>query len=110
MHIAALHRKACLAGVDECSPNRAAGGDIKVGIVKHDHWIFASQLEHSWKQTLGGNDRDTLSRGNAAGEHKFGDRSTQQYSSGGTIANHNLKNLVGHPGRVQEGPGRPTSR
>ena len=42
MYVAALDGEAGLAGVHQRAPERAAGGDVQVGVVEDEHGIFAA--------------------------------------------------------------------
>ena len=82
MHVTALHREAGLAGVDERAPNRCARGDIQVGIVEHQHGIFASEFQHDGQEARGGSLRDPFAGGDTAGENQFVDFGVEQRRAG----------------------------
>ena len=93
MHVAALDRKTGLPGIHERTPNRAAGCDVHVRVVEHQHGIFSAQLQHDWQQARSSGLRDALARGHASGEDEFVDCGVQERRACGSVADDNLKNV-----------------
>ena len=75
MDVAALDRKASLAGIHERAPDRAAGSNFDIGIVEHQHGIFAAKFQHYRQQTSRGGLGDSFSRGHASGKDQLVDGS-----------------------------------
>ena len=96
MHVAAFDRQAGLAGVHERSPNRAARGDLDVGIFEHQHGVLAAQFEHHRKQAFGGDLRDSAAGGDASREDQFVDVAGDQRRSSCAFAWEHLENVVGN--------------
>src|SRR4029077_7893309 len=80
-----------------------ARGDIEVGIVEHEHRIFASELEHDRQEAGGGSLRDPFAGGDTAGEDELVDFGVEERSTGCTVAHNYLQDFFRNSDRVQEG-------
>src|SRR5260370_8222314 len=67
LNITTLDGKTCLPGVDERSPNRAAGGNVHIGVVEDEHRIFPAQFEDHRKQSGAGSLRNSATVPHTAG-------------------------------------------
>src|SRR5437660_3603924 len=101
--VTSLDREAGLAGVDEGAPNGYARGDIEVGIVEHEHRIFASEFQHDRQEAGGGNLRDPFAGWNTASEDELVDFGVEKRGTGCTVAHNYLEDFFRNSGRVQEG-------
>ncbi len=90
MHVAAFQRQAGLTSVHESRPKSAAGGNFQIGIVEHDHGIFAAQFQHHRQQAARGGFAYPFSSGNASGEHQLVDGRLDQRCSGRALADDDL--------------------
>ena len=61
IHIAPLHREACLTCIHKGAPDSAARRDINVRVFEHQHRIFSTQFQNNWKQARSCHLRDPLS-------------------------------------------------
>ena len=103
MNVTALDRKARLAGIHERAPQGAAGSNVHVGIVEHDHGIFAAQLQHDRQQLSRRGFSHAFAGGNAAGEDELVDGRIDQRRTGGALADHHL-HQIGIQARCQQQP------
>ena len=92
-----------MAGIDEGAPNGCARGDIEVGIVEHEHRIFASEFQHDRQEAGGGNLRDPFAGWNTASEDELVDFGVEKRGTGCTVAHNYLEDFFRNSGRVQEG-------
>ncbi len=94
MHVAALHRKTGLSGIHERPPDRAAGCDVHIGVIEHQHGIFPAKFQHYREQASCRGLRNALARGDASGKDQLVDFSVQQCRARGPVADDDLKNIV----------------
>src|SRR5207302_1377410 len=69
-----LRGKTLLAAVEEAADRDRAGGTFEVGIVEHDAWIAAAELERDLLQGLGRFRHHALARRRGAGERDLADQ------------------------------------
>src|SRR5438309_4850923 len=100
--VTSLDREAGLAGIDEGAPNGCARGDIEVGIVEHEHRIFASEFQHDRQEAGGGSLRDPFAGWNTASEDELVDFGVEKRGTGCTVAHNYLEDFFRNSGRVQE--------
>src|SRR3954465_12315900 len=93
MNVAALDRQTSLSRVYKRGPNRAAGSDLDVSVIEHDHGIFAAQFKHYGKQSSCRSLRDSLSCCNTPGKYQFVDLRFHERCTSRAIAEHQLKNI-----------------
>ena len=102
MHIATLDRQTGLPGVDESTPDRASRRDFNVGILEHQHRIFAAQFENNGQQAHRRSLRNLLTRGHASGKDQLVDGGIDQRRSRRAVAGDHLKDFLGHAGLMQQ--------
>ncbi len=93
MDVAALDRQARLPGVHECAPHGAAGGDVQVDVVEHDHGVLAAQLQHHGQQLPRGRFAHAPAGRHASSEHDFVDGRLDERRPGRTFADHHLHEI-----------------
>src|SRR4030081_106476 len=64
LHDDAAGGSAPMAGGAEASPDSAFDGEVEIGVVEHDHGIFAAEFERAMFETFrGGLSHDAANRG-----------------------------------------------
>src|SRR5437879_3632298 len=74
LNVKPLRGKTLLAAVEEAADRDRAGGAFEVGIVEHDAWIAAAELERDLLQGLGRFRHHALARRRGAGERDLADQ------------------------------------
>src|SRR5579884_1979786 len=102
MHVTALYGKARLPGIHKRAPHGGAGSGVKVGVIQHQHGIFAAEFEHHGQQPRGSGLRYPLACGYASSKNNFLDVAGKQRCSGSAITGDDMKKVRAESGFTQQ--------
>jgi hypothetical protein len=80
----------------------AAGGDLQIGVIEHDHGIFAAELQNNRQEPVRRRFANALAGGDAAGEDQLVDGRFGERCAGWGLAHHNLHEVGMQAGSAQQ--------